>query len=343
MSELHYFLRLQGGRHPDDPTIFENIFMKKETGHTRFGSVLVIPGEDECRFPFCTSLLIDDDVRVLVDPGAGLSTLVSLQKKAPVDLVINTHYHFDHIAYNYLFDRARILLNEQEARCFREKKYLASLLGMEEVYGPEWVEGWIARIADTETRQSPFSPQNRHEWWLSASRVDEEYRWGDVLDFGKTKMQVIGAPGHSKGFSCLNFPDLGVMYVADIDLSSFGPWYAGSDGDIDLFLSSCEAVRAVDCDHFITGHERGVLNRKDFLDGLDRFIAVIDERDRKILSVLQKPLSLTEIAERGLIYGRKYHVDAWIYMWEFIMIRKHVQRMVGQGRILDLGDQLIAA
>ena len=91
------------------------------------------------------------------------------------------------------------------------------------------------------------------------------------------------------------------------------------------------------------GHERGVLNRKDFLDGLDRFIAVIDERDRKILSVLQKPLSLTEIAERGLIYGRKYHVDAWIYMWEFIMIRKHVQRMVGQGRILDLGDQLIAA
>lgn len=77
--------------------------------------------------------------------------------------------------------------------------------------------------------------------------------------------------------------------------------------------------------------------------GLGRFTAVIDERDRKILSVLQKPLSLTEIAERGLIYGRKYHVDAWIYMWEFIMIRKHVQRMVGQGRILDLGDQLIAA
>ena len=155
---------------------------------------MVIPGENGRRFPYCTSVLIEDDVRVLVDPGAGLQTLVSLRNKAPVDLVINTHYHFDHIAYNYLFDRARILLNEQEARCFREKKYLASLLGMEEVYGPEWVEGWIARIADTETRQSPFSPQNRHEWWLSASRVDEEYRWAMVWISAKPKCRSSALP-----------------------------------------------------------------------------------------------------------------------------------------------------
>jgi len=57
------------------------------------------------------------------------------------------------------------------------------------------------------------------------------------------------------------------------------------------------------------------------LAGLDRFIEIIDERDRKILSVLQKPLSLKEIVDQGLIYGRKYQVDAWIYMWEFLMIK----------------------
>ncbi len=307
----------------------------------RFGPIRVIPGEDRCRFPYCTSLFIDDEVKVLIDPGAGLKTLTALKQETSIDLVINTHYHFDHIAYNYLFDQARLLINEKEAPCFRERKNLGALLGMDEVYGPDWVDEWIARIADPSTEQSPFSPQNRHEWWMSTTKVDGEYRWGDVLDFGKTRMEVIGTPGHSKGFSCMNFPDHGVMYVADIDLTSFGPWYGGSDSDIDLCMASCEKIKTIDCEYFITGHEAGVLSRKDFLAGLDRFVEVLDQRDRKILSVLQRPLSLQEIVDQGLIYSRKYHVDAWIYMWEFIMIKKHIRRLIDRGRINDLGNSFI--
>jgi glyoxylase-like metal-dependent hydrolase (beta-lactamase superfamily II) len=310
--------------------------------NTRFGPIRVIPGEDRCRFPYCTSLFIDDEVKVLIDPGAGLKTLTTLKQETSIDLVINTHYHFDHIAYNYLFDQARLLVNEKEAPCFRERKNLGAFLGMDEVYGPDWVDGWIARIADPATEQSPFSPQNRHEWWMSTAKVDGEYRWGDVMDFGKTRMEVIGTPGHSKGFSCMNFPDHGVMYVADIDLTSFGPWYGGSDSDIDLFMASCEKIKTIDCEHFITGHEKGVLSRKDFLAGLDRFIEILDKRDRKILSVLQRPLSLQEIVDQGLIYSRQYHVDAWIYMWEFIMIKKHIRRLIDRGRIIDLGNSFIS-
>ena len=83
--------------------------------NTRFGPIRVIPGEDRCRFPYCTSLFIDDEVKVLIDPGAGLKTLTTLKQETSIDLVINTHYHFDHIAYNYLFDQARLLINEKEA------------------------------------------------------------------------------------------------------------------------------------------------------------------------------------------------------------------------------------
>ena len=126
-----------------------------------------------------------------------------------------------------------------------------------------------------------------------------------------------------------------------MDLTSFGPWYGGSDSDIDLFLASCEKIKTINCEHFITGHEKGVLSRKDFLAGLDRFIEILDQRDRKILSVLQRPLSLQEIVDQGLIYSRKYHVDAWIYMWEFIMIKKHIQRLIDRGQIKDLGNRFI--
>ncbi|MCK7468429.1 MAG: hypothetical protein MZU91_10170 [Desulfosudis oleivorans] len=66
------------------------------------------------------------------------------------------------------------------------------------------------------------------------------------------------------------------------------------------------------------------------------------KRDRKILSVLQRPLSLQEIVDQGLIYSRQYHVDAWIYMWEFIMIKKHIRRLIDRGRIIDLGNNFIS-
>ncbi len=182
---------------------------------TRFGPINIISGENKSRFPCCTSLYLDDDVKVLIDPGAGYQLLSELRHKVSIDIVINTHYHFDHIAYNHLFEDARIIINDKEAECFRNRKVIGSLLGMEEVYGSAWVEDWLSRISKPDTQQSPFSPQNNHRWWISTSRVDGEYTWGDVMDFGKTRMYVLGAPGHSGGFSCMYFPEYGAIYVGD--------------------------------------------------------------------------------------------------------------------------------
>jgi hydroxyacylglutathione hydrolase len=103
--------------------------------NTQFGSIRVIPGEGGSRFPYCTSLFIDDDVKVLIDPGAGLKSLNALKQDACVDIVVNTHYHYDHISCNHLFEESRIIINEEEAQCYRDRKFLAMNLGMEEVYG----------------------------------------------------------------------------------------------------------------------------------------------------------------------------------------------------------------
>ena len=298
----------------------------------------MIPGEDTGRFPYCTSIFLDDDIKVLIDPGAGYQRLCDLKKEVDIDMVINTHYHFDHISYNYLFDRAQILLNEKEAVCFRDRKVLGSFLGMEEVYGRAWVDAWLKRIADPNTEQSPFSPQNNHQWWLSTARIDGRYKWGEVLAFGKIKMQVIGAPGHSAGFSCMYFPDYGVIYTADLDLTAFGPWYGGSDGDIDLFISSCKEIENIDAEFFITGHEIGIVSRDEFQKRMKGFLEIIEKRDKIIIAVLSKPRTLKELVDHGVIYGKKYHVDAWVYMWEHVMIKKHVHRLIKRQQVCQSDD-----
>jgi len=77
-----------------------------------FGKIKWIQGQNKGRFPFCNSLLIQDSVKVVIDPGAGLELMKQVNDSVDVDLVINTHFHFDHIAYNYLFSRSKVYLNE---------------------------------------------------------------------------------------------------------------------------------------------------------------------------------------------------------------------------------------
>lgn len=303
------------------------------------GRIRIIQGERGGRFPFCNTLLIDDRVKVIVDPGAGLERLSEVRKSVPVDMVVNTHYHFDHIAYNYLFDESEIYINQFESDCFINTEEVARRNGVAQIYGEEWLKDWLERISRKDTPQSPYSPQNRHEWLLSTARLTGTYRWGQVFHLGGTRMEVVGTPGHCQGFSCLYFPGEGAVYTGDIDLTGFGPWYGAPDSDIDQFIESSRKIAGLDADYFITGHEAGVLSRKEFRAGLDAYLEKIAGRDRRIASALEIPLTLKEIAELGLIYGKQFLVDQWVRAWEELMVAKHLERMVNRGDLAFDGEK----
>lgn len=298
-----------------------------------FGKIKVIQGQNHGRFPFCNSLLIDDGIKVVIDPGAGLEPMRILREEMDIDLVINTHFHFDHITYNYLFDRSRILINEKEGECFRDRREILKRLGMTDYYGDAWTQGWLGRISRPDSVQSPYTPQNRHEWWLSTARLDGTYQWGEVMDFGATRMEVIGTPGHSAGFCCLYFPGEGVVYTGDIDLTSFGPWCFGADGDFDQFVKSAEIIANLDAGAYITGHEAGIVNRDDFRTALKQYLDIIDKREARIMAALAEPLSFAHLCDLGLIYGKKFLADEWVRAWDALTVRKHLDRLSLKGII----------
>lgn len=307
-----------------------------------FRRLKLIVGDKGNRFPHCTTLFIDDEVKVVVDPGAGEQVLQELINNTRVDVVLNTHYHFDHIYLNHLFNKSEIWMNTKEAGCFRDRRELGRRMGMYEVYGAEWVEDWLNRIADPQTPSSPYSPMNRHEWWLSTNRVSREYQPGQELDFGSTKVKVVSAPGHTGGFCYLYFFEQGVVYAADVDLTPFGPWYGGIDGDIDMFINSSRSLLELDARYFITGHENGVLMRDEFESRLEEYLYIIDKRDQQIWQMIGQPATLDELVRQGLIYGEKYLVDPWLYMWSYLMVKKHLERMVRHGKAIKDGEKYIA-
>lgn len=307
----------------------------------RFGPVTVIPGEPSSAFPNCSSLLVDGgSERAVIDPGAGESALGATARGAT--LVVNTHYHFDHISGNHLFPRTRVLLNEVERACFPDLEEIGSRLGIRWFYGNAGVAEWIREVAAAAPPQpgvaadpdppAPYTPAFRPEWWLSTRAPAEAYPYGEFA-IGRAKVVMVHTPGHTAGFCCPFFPDEGLVYTGDVDLTAFGPWYYGADGDIDAFAASAKALLDLDAEWYLTGHQEGLLRRAEFAERLEAYLAVIDRRDRRILELLAQGVAEAEITRHGIIYPTRYHSDPWVRMWEALATGKHLERLRARGLV----------
>lgn len=303
------------------------------------GRIKVIPGDNAGRFPFCNSLWIDDEVQVIVDPGAGLYKLQAINNAHRIDLVLNTHVHFDHIVYNYLFDQAKIMVNQPESIYFHDRRAFLQATSVVDALGEGWVTNWIAAIKQPDYPQSPYTPAYRHEWQLSLARLDGTYTGEDSFDFGHVKMEIIPAPGHSPGYCVLYFPDEGVVYCGDIDLTKYGPWCYNSD----QFIISARRVAELNADTFVTGHEEGVVTKAEFNDRLDEYLGIIYQRDTKLLNALNRPMSFKEIVQKGLFYGPRIFADDFLYCWEWAMDKEHINRLVDQDLVVRNQDKYFRA
>ncbi len=297
-------------------------------GQKDLGHIKVILGENGGRFPFCNSILIDDSIKTVIDPGAGLQPLRAINESKDIEFVFNTHVHFDHIVFNYVFDHSRIMVNEQESIYFKDRRKFIEDFGANQVWGDEWVSQWLEKTTQPEGLHSKTITY-RHEWYLSMARLDGTYSWGDVFDFGQVRMEVIPAPGHSSGFNVMYFPLQGVVYCSDIDLTTFGPW----GEDYDQFVASARRIAQLDADTFVTGHESGIVSKNEFISRLDQYLEGINRRDQILLGKLSRPKTLNEIIKEGTFYGYRIFKDDFVYCWEWYMVRQHLQRLLKQGMV----------
>jgi len=297
----------------------------------RLGPVTVILGASAGVFPDCVSLLVDGGTeKAVIDPGTDAEALRRLARV--VTRILNTHYHFDHIHGNRLFPNATVMLNQVEQECFPRLEAIADKLGIQEIYGDAGVAEWIQAVAAGTSPPAPFSPAFRPEWWSSTRVPAEAYPYGEFA-IGSVRMVMVHSPGHTAGLACPFFPEEGLIYTADIDLTRFGPWYFGTDGDIDAFIRSSRALLALDAEWYLTGHEEGLLRRSEFAERLEGYLAIIDKRDRRILDLLGQGVSEERLTDHGVLYPTRYHVDPWVRMWDTLGTRKHVARLRARGLV----------
>ncbi|KKK37895.1 beta-lactamase [Mesobacillus campisalis] len=280
----------------------------------RIGPIMIVEGpNNSSKVPFSRSLYIDSQEKVLIDSGADPKALLAIHQELGINRIVNTHYHPDHTAHNHLFPSAVKMINPIEFEHSLTIDGVARANGINQEWGQKGVELWKKQL-----------PQ---EWVQNLGAITETYEYEEEYSFGGIKVVFLHTPGHTSGLSCPYFPDLGVVFVGDYDMTSFGPWYNGTDGDIDDFIKSAKRLLELDAETYITGHQKGIFTRREFIAAMERYLTVIDKRDELVGKYVRQGLNFEELTSLGIFYPKKALQRPLMKTWERSGIRKHLDRL----------------
>jgi glyoxylase-like metal-dependent hydrolase (beta-lactamase superfamily II) len=189
--------------------------------------------------PACNVYFIQDEKSVLVDTGVNAS-FPHLQAELgrlgvqpqQIDLILNTHEHFDHTGGNLYFPRAWIAAHSAAAAKM--------------VYGDERA---------THAKRYAQSGLERVHWWLTE---------GVVLDTGRYRWQVLHTPGHTSGCLCLYEAEAGLLFSGDTVVKGEFLTPIGESGSAGELLHSLTRLVALNPRLLLPGH--GPESAEAFLD-----------------------------------------------------------------------------
>ncbi|CAL9371434.1 hypothetical protein SUDANB105_00870 [Streptomyces sp. enrichment culture] len=285
-----------------------------------FGEVSVLVGARLGAYPFGNSLLVrGSTASLVVDPSLSL-----VESAPPADLVLVSHAHEDHIAGLGSYD-VPVHVHEGDLAALRSPEVLIAGLGLP----PE------AADAVDEMMRRKFHVRGRPD---ATGFAD-----GAVFDLGGRTVTVVHLPGHTAGHSGFLIEPDGFFFVADIDLTSFGPYYGDAGSSLDDFEASMRRCREIDARWYGTSHQKGVIEgAAEFRHRLDAFVGVVRKREAALLAFLGEPRTVAEIVEHRLVY--RPHVEGpHVRPVERRTAVQHLDRLLSEGRVAEVETGLFRA
>lgn len=291
----------------------------------KFGNVTFVRGKRGGKYPYCNSLIVEDAKTAVVDTGAGREPLAAALGERKVDVIVSSHFHEDHNTCNNQYPEAELWIHREDAPPLADiEEYFNYAFPM-----PPEIRGfWQPHIL------------RRHNYaGRAAQRLLED---GDILNFGETTARVIHTPGHTPGHIAIHFIEADLLYLSDIDLCDFGPWYGDRRSDLDATEASIRRVRGIGAAHNVVGHEGGPYD--DITELCDKYLATISRRENGVIDAIRKgPITLDDLCGQWIIYGKPREPLDYYKLSELAVVAKHVERLERNGLIFRDGDLLVAA
>jgi glyoxylase-like metal-dependent hydrolase (beta-lactamase superfamily II) len=282
----------------------------------QFGRIRFVRGENGGKYPFNHSLYLwGDRSRVIIDPACSLEKLTRLKDEG-VDCVWLSHWHEDHIRYIDLFENRLLRIS---GRDFPPLTDINIFLDWYDIKIPQERSNWRKIMLEVFN----FRPRSEANFL-----VDDE-----TVDLGGLTIQVLPTPGHTPGHLSFFFPEEELLFLGDYDLTSFGPWYGDVYSDIEETIKSIHKLKAVPARRWVASHHTGLFEENPGRLW-DDYENVIHERENKLLAFLEKPKTIAEICAAWLIYGRPREPKEMYEFNERVLVRKHLEYLQRQDKII---------
>ncbi len=279
-------------------------------------NISLIEGKNHGRFPHSHSILIHDKETILIDTGCGINTLQRLKQEYAVSYIINSHTHPDHSAGNWIFKKYPIHVPKEG---FKTSGNLAAL--SKRFVSPKLAPMWRQFAQKT----------------MGFRYCRPTHAFSEETKFTTSSLVLapIYTPGHTIDHYCLFEKTQRILFAFDYDLTSF-PWYGHEESDIPAFRQSIRTLKALNPKCVVSSH-KGLITT-GISEKFDQYTNRLDERNERILSLLETEKTLEELVKLAPIYRRFPYEAPLLRYWETQMVKKHLDELLSQSRIVQQGN-----
>ena len=236
-------------------------------------------------------------------PTKALAMRAEAESHGPIQYVINTEHHVDHIFGNYYFKGAGQVIHHKG------------------VYDNFMVPTPLLDPFDYAREAIPMNdPEGagifpeRDVYFVDPNKAQIVFTGDVTLKVGDHTFNLIWTPGHTPGQVAVHVPEERVVFTGDTVFSEVQTWVMASD--VDQWIEALNTISRLDVDHVIPGH--GPVTDLRYLQTQK---AVLLEWKSMVASAVAKGWSREETIERCHMRDR-YPVDiGQEYMLDYI--QKH--------------------
>ncbi|TFF63393.1 MAG: MBL fold metallo-hydrolase [Promethearchaeota archaeon] len=287
-------------------------------------NIFFIQGKQKGRVPYSNSLVIGDH---LIDTGISAVRLKRVKSTFSINKLLFSHWHDDHIRDNKVFSDIPFYSHIEAKRIIEN---IDKLLDLYDVRGSRAEEPFKVFLSDV------IDVYN--------TKIEGTFQDKDIINIkDNIQVHIIYTPGHSIGHCVFYIPELKFAFLADIDLSTFGPWYGGKDSKIKDFKRSIDKMLELDLETVVTGHSGLFKGKKLIQEELKKYKRIFIKREKAILSHLSKtePKQPKDLLEKNIIYKRYDFLKPFLLAMEKTMIQKHFDELKEQNKIKPRDDGFI--
>ncbi len=175
---------------------------------------------------------------------------------------------------------------------------------------------------------------------------------GAKFEFKNITLKTIHIPGHSPAHTAFLIEYTSgkkkrkILFVADIGLTKMGAWYGFKYSNLKDVRESIEKIEKIylNDDYIITsGHGPVIFEKQPEI--FNDLLKKINETDKKLLDMFDpnNPKGLEDLIFKGLFFSENYiksrKEDSILYFFENNMIMSHINELVEQGKIIEIGSK----